>query len=454
MKSVDPATGKTIKVYEEHAPAQVDEILSRSLAARREWRSTSFVRRGELMKAVGGKLRERKAAFAELMAAEMGKPLRDGEAEVEKCAGCCDWYAERAEGILADLSIETDARESYVAFDPLGGVLAVMPWNFPFWQVFRFAAPSLMAGNVGLLKHASNVSGCALAIEAAFADAGFPRGVFSTLLVPGAKASALLGRAEINAVTLTGSGPAGQDVAAAAGRALKKSVLELGGSDPYVILEDADLELAVKVCAQSRLINAGQSCIAAKRFIVVESRAAEFSERFIERFRAVRAGDPRDPSSDIGPLARVDLRDELHKQVELSLRQGAKLACGGKTPGGAGAFYPATVLLDAKPGTAVFDDETFGPVAAICSAKNEREAIDLANQSPYGLGAALFTRDRDRARRLARDLEAGSVFVNALVKSDVRLPFGGVKASGYGRELSAFGIKEFVNAKTVYHADA
>ena len=403
------------------------------------------------MRSAGKVMRARKFELAELMADEMGKVLRDGVAEVEKCASCCDYFAENAPQFLANRKIETDALDSYVAFDPLGVVLAVMPWNFPFWQVIRFAAPALMAGNVGVLKHASNVSGCALALEEIFLEAGFPKGVFSTILVPGSEVEKVIRHPIVKAVTLTGSTPAGRSVASVAGSELKKTVLELGGSDPYIVLDDADLKLAIETCVKSRLINAGQSCIAAKRFIVVRSLREKFENGYVEKFRAIQFGDPRDEKSLIGPLARRDLRDDVHKQVEKSIQQGAKLLCGGIVPSGPGSYYPPTVLSGVKPGMVAFYEEIFGPVAAIIEAQDEADAIRLANHSSFGLGSAIFTKDKVKADRLAREIEAGSVFVNALVKSDSRLPFGGVKHSGYGRELSWFGIQEFVNVKTVYH---
>jgi succinate-semialdehyde dehydrogenase/glutarate-semialdehyde dehydrogenase len=415
-------------------------------------KKTSFPDRAKLMRAAAGVMRDRKNELAALMADEMGKVIRDGIAEVQKCADCCDYYAEHAQRFLQKQSVDSDAQESYIAYDPLGVILAIMPWNFPFWQVFRFAAPALMAGNVGVLKHASNVSGCALAIEAIFKDAGFPANAFSTLLVESSRVEALIRNPLVAAVTLTGSTPAGRSVASIAGSELKKSVLELGGSDAYVVLDDADLDLAVDACVKSRLINGGQSCIAAKRFIVVRPLREAFEQRYVERFRAVRIGDPRDPATDIGPMARTDLRDQVHEQVMKSVQQGAKLLVGGVVPDGPGAYYPATVLAGVKPGMTAFDEEIFGPVAAIIEADDEQHAIALANQSVFGLGAALFTRDKDKADRIAREIEAGSVFVNTFVKSDPRLPFGGIKQSGYGRELSWFGIQEFVNIKTVYHA--
>jgi succinate-semialdehyde dehydrogenase/glutarate-semialdehyde dehydrogenase len=385
------------------------------------------------------------------MALEMGKPVAAGRAEADKCAWVCEYYADHAEGFLADEPIATDATHSFVRYEPLGVVLAVMPWNFPLWQVFRFAAPALMAGNAGVLKHASNVCGCALAIEDVFRRAGFPEHLFRSLLVGSRQVDALLGHPRIMAATLTGSTPAGKAVARRAGELLKKTVLELGGSDPYLILEDADVEAAAATCVASRLINSGQSCIAAKRFIVVEPVRSRFEELFVQGMRAAKMGDPLAEDVQVGPQARVDLRDELHGQVERSLLAGARCLLGGAIPPGPGAFYPPTVLADVHPGMPAFDEELFGPVGAIVPARDEAEAIRLANQSVFGLGAAVFTRDVARGERIAaRELEAGSCFVNASVKSDPRLPFGGIKQSGYGRELAVFGIREFVNIKTIY----
>jgi succinate-semialdehyde dehydrogenase/glutarate-semialdehyde dehydrogenase len=381
----------------------------------------------------------------------MGKPLAQGRSEAEKCAWVCRYYADTAAAALAPEPVETDATRSFVAFRPLGPVLAVMPWNFPLWQVFRFLAPAVMAGNAAILKHASNVSGCALAIEAVMRASGFPGELFRSLLVPSGRVEELIDAPEIRAVTLTGSTPAGRAVAARAGLRLKKTVLELGGSDPYLILEDADLERAAETCAASRLINGGQSCIAAKRFIVVGRAREEFEERLVERMKARRMGDPRADGTDLGPQARRDLRDELHAQVEASVAGGARLLLGGELPPGPGAYYPATVLTDVGPGTPAHDDELFGPVAAVIPVRDEAEAIRVANASRFGLGAAVFTRDAARGERIAaEELEAGACFVNTFVKSDPRLPFGGVKESGYGRELSSFGIREFVNIKSVY----
>ena len=451
--SINPSNGSLIREYDEATPDEVASALAAAARAFEGWRRTTFAERASVLRRAGALLRERREALARLMALEMGKPVAQGRAEADKCAWVCEHYAEHAERLLAPEAAPTDASRSYVAFEPLGPVLAVMPWNFPLWQVFRFAAPALMAGNVGLLKHASNVSGCALAIEEILHGAGVPRDAFRTLLVGSARVAALVRAPEVVAVTLTGSTPAGRAVAATAGACLKKSVLELGGSDPYVVLEDADLERTAETCATSRLLNGGQSCIAAKRFVVVESVLQGFQELLVERIRARRMGDPLDEGVDVGPQARGDLRDELHRQVEASIARGARVLLGGRVPEGPGAFYPPSVLAGVEPGMPAFDEELFGPVAAIVAARDEKDAIRLANHTVFGLGAAVFTRDLERGERIARhELQAGSCFVNAFVKSDPRLPFGGIRESGYGRELGAFGIREFVNVKTVYVA--
>lgn len=451
LESINPATGERIRSYEETTPQQVASIVAAADRAQRAWSATPIPERAALLTRVAERLRAGKERYAALMAAEMGKPLSQGRAEAEKCAWVCDYFAEQGAAFLAPEAIETDASRSYVAFPPLGTVLAVMPWNFPFWQVFRFAAPALMAGNAGVLKHASNVSGCALAIGAVFLEAGAPEGLFGVLLIGGGRVADVIDAPEIRAVTLTGSTPAGRAVAAAAGKALKKTVLELGGSDPYVILGDADLDAAAETCAAARLINSGQSCIAAKRFVVPRAVHDAFTERFVAAMGARRMGDPTDESVDLGPQARRDLRDQLHAQVLESVKRGARVVLGGEPGSGPGAFYPPTVLLGVRPGMPANDEELFGPVAAVLAAENEEDAIRIANDTPFGLGAAVFSRDVARAERIAADrLEAGSCFVNALVKSDPRLPFGGIKESGYGRELSHFGIREFVNVKTVY----
>jgi succinate-semialdehyde dehydrogenase/glutarate-semialdehyde dehydrogenase len=450
LRSVNPATGETIREYPEATPAEVAMILAEASCAFAGWKRIGFAERAGKMRAAADLLDARKEELALLMAREMGKPLAQGRSEVDKCAWVCRHYADHAQRMLADREERTDASRSFVAFEPLGPVLAVMPWNFPLWQVFRFAAPALMAGNAGLLKHAANVTGAALAIESVFKDAGFPAPLFRALLIGSERVAGVIEAREVKAVTLTGSTPAGQSVASHAGAVLKKTVLELGGSDPYIVLEDADLDAAAETCAASRLINGGQSCIAAKRFIVVEGVRRAFEERFVERMRARKMGDPLAEDTDLGPLARADLRDALHRQVEGSVALGARVLLGGEVPSGPGAFYPPTVLTDVRKGMPVHDEETFGPVAAVIAARDEADAIRIANDSPFGLGAAVFTRDPGRGERVARELEAGSCFVNALVRSDPRLPFGGVKESGYGRELSDFGIREFVNVKTVY----
>ncbi|RME89873.1 MAG: NAD-dependent succinate-semialdehyde dehydrogenase, partial [Verrucomicrobia bacterium] len=449
LESVNPATGERIARHATHSPEETARIIERATAAFGAWRHRSFEERGALFRRLAAGLRARQREHAELMVREMGKPLAQALAEIEKCAWVCDHFSVEAERVLADRPVPTEWRRSYVAFLPLGPILAVMPWNFPFWQVFRAAAPALMAGNVMLLKHASNVTGCALAIEETFREAGFPSGVFQVLRLESAQLEPVLRHPAIRAVTLTGSTPAGRAVASIAGSELKKTVLELGGSDPYVILEDADLEAAAATCVTARLINNGQSCIAAKRFIVHRAVRPAFEELVVERMRAVQPGDPMREDCRLGPLARTDLRAELHRQVEASVAAGARLVLGGRLPDGPGAWYPATVLTGVRPGMPAFDEETFGPVAAIIEAADEAEAIRLANATPFGLGAAVFTRDLARGERLARDhFEAGCCFVNAFVRSDPRLPFGGVKLSGYGRELGELGLLEFVNAKT------
>jgi succinate-semialdehyde dehydrogenase / glutarate-semialdehyde dehydrogenase len=452
LQSVNPATGEVLETFTPVSGRELDGIIAQSHAAFLEWRTVPFKARAERMRQAAQILRRRRAEFARTMTLEMGKPITQGEAEVDKCAWACEYYAESAEGSLAVQPRETDAKKSYVRFDPLGVVLAVMPWNFPFWQVFRFAAPALMAGNAGVLKHASNVPRCALQIEEVFREAGFPRGLFSTALIESSAVAGLIDDPRIVAVTLTGSELAGSKVAERAGKEIKKTVLELGGSDPFIVLEDADLNAAANVAADARLVNSGQSCIAAKRFIVVEAVAEKFIPKFVDELRSRRMGDPLDHATQIGPQARVELRDELHRQVEESIKRGAQRLLGGEIPRGKGAFYPATLLVGVDKGMPAFDEETFGPVAAVIRAKDEADAVRLANDSRFGLGAALWTRDHTRAERLAAQIEAGAVFVNGFVKSDPRLPFGGIKKSGYGRELSEYGIREFVNIKSVWMA--
>ena len=451
LTSINPATGDPIQSYPEMSSREVGDILERAAREFAVWRRTPVAAHAPILKAVGAALRAQTEAFARLMAQEMGKPVTQGRAEVEKCAWVCDYYAEHAERFLAPEVIPTDAAKSFVAFEPLGIVLAVMPWNFPCWQVFRAAVPALMAGNAVVLKHASNVPGCARAIEAVFRNTGLPEGLFRALLVGSNRVADLIEHPLVKAVTLTGSTSAGQAVAAKAGMMLKKTVLELGGSDPYLILADAELASAVTACVASRLINSGQSCIAAKRFIVVESMRKPFEELMVEQMRVSTMGDPFDETVALGPLARHDLRDALHQQVLVSVQRGARVLLGGTIPDSKGAYYPPTVLTGVTRGMPAYEEELFGPVASIIGVTDEAEAIRAANDSAFGLGAAVFTRDTRRGEQIATEqLGAGSCFVNALVRSDPRLPFGGIKQSGYGRELSVFGIREFVNIKTVY----
>jgi succinate-semialdehyde dehydrogenase/glutarate-semialdehyde dehydrogenase len=451
LTSFNPANNKLLHSYNEMTSEEVEIIISLADTAFKSWRETSFEVRSELMKNASKVLRENSEDYSLLMTNEMGKPILQSRAEVEKCAWVCDYYADNAEKFLTDEIIKNEAAKSFVSYQPLGVILAIMPWNFPFWQVFRFAVPNLMAGNAGLLKHASSVSGCALAIEDVFRKAGFPDDLFRTLLVTSKNVKEVISSKKIQAITITGSVPAGKSVASLAGSLIKKTVLELGGSDPYVVLEDADLEKAAMSCVTSRLINAGQSCIAAKRFIIVESVYDEFEKLFLQIMSNKKIGDPLIETNDLGPQASIQLRNELHEQVLRSISQGAKLVLGGKIPQIDGAYYPPTILTNVKPGMAAFDEELFGPVAALIKAQDETDAIELANRSIFGLGASVFTKDIKRGEYIAKQkLNAGCCFVNDFVKSDPRLPFGGIKESGYGRELSQFGIKEFVNIKTVY----
>ncbi len=450
IQSINPTDGEVIASFEETTADDVRRHIERASDLQREWSRWTIGERAPLMMRAAELLEESRESLARLMAEEMGKPVVQGRGEVDKCAWACRYYAEKTSEILSDIHIEAGRTKSYVAYRPLGVVLAVMPWNFPLWQVFRFAAPALMAGNAGLLKHASNVTGCALEIDRIFTEAGFPDGLFRTLVLPSSRVDEVLEHPAVVAATLTGSDAAGRAVARKAGSLLKKTVLELGGSDPYIVLADADLEQAAATCATSRLINGGQSCISAKRFIVEKSVIDEFTELMASKLSSAVVGDPLDDNTTMGPMARVDLRDELHAQVESSVAAGARLVIGGRIPEGNGAFYPPTLLSGVEDGAAVYREETFGPVAAVISADSADDAIRIANDSEFGLGAAIFTADTARGEEIARDrLEAGACFVNAFVASDPRLPFGGIKMSGYGRELADLGMKEFLNAKTV-----
>ena len=450
FRSVNPANGNTLRVVDAFTPAQLESALQGAARAGVSWRDTGLAERARLLRQAADVLRRHLDEYAEIISGEMGKPIREARAEIEKCAWVCEYYADAGPGFLEDEIIESDAGRSLVAWQPLGTVLAIMPWNFPFWQVFRFAAPALMAGNTGLLKHASNVPLCALAIESVFREAGFPEGVFCTLMIPSAQVEAVIRDPRVQAVTLTGSEPAGRQVAATAGSMIKKTVLELGGSDAFVVLEDADLELAATNAVASRFLNNGQSCIAAKRFIVVEAVAEEFVQRFRTGVEALVIGDPLDEATRIGPLARFDLRDELHRQVVESITAGAVAVTGCNPEGGGGAYYQPSILDHVQPGMCAWHEELFGPVATVIRARDEPDAVRIANATDFGLGGSVWTQDSDRGERVARQLECGAVFVNGMVKSDPRLPFGGIKHSGYGRELSRLGIREFVNAKTLW----
>ncbi len=454
LDSINPTTEELIASYQEHSLSEIESALKQSHKVFDHWRGLSFQARGACFKKLAEKLREGKARLAELMALEMGKPITQGIAEIEKCAGTCEYFAENAEAFLADEVVPTEAIKSKVIFRPLGVILAIMPWNFPFWQVIRFAAPTLMAGNTALVKHAPNVTGCAHALDKLFREAGFPEHVIHFLDIAPDKVaeriSKLIEHPLIRAVTLTGSTRAGKFVAAKAGEALKKCVLELGGSDAYLVLDDADVEFAAETCVNSRLLNSGQSCIAAKRFIVARKIREAFEAKVVEKMTAKKVGSPLEETTEVGPLARKDLLENLHRQVTQSVQVGATVLCGGKLYEGKGYFYPPTVLTGVTPGMAVFDEETFGPVAAIITVKDDDEAIELANATNYGLGSAIFTSDAWRADSAITRLEFGNCFVNAMVKSDARLPFGGVKDSGFGRELGRYGIKEFVNLKTIW----
>ena len=451
LQTVNPATGEPGKSYEPNNIADAHSAAQAARVAFVEWRRTDFPERSAIIRKAASILRARKDEFARLMTQEMGKTLDDGRAEVEKCAFHCDWFADHAADYLAKQPADMGGGEAFVTFNPLGIILVVMPWNFPFWQVFRAAAPALMAGNGMLLKHASNVPGCALAIEEVLQDAGVPKDLFRTLLLPSSDVEALIRDENVAAVTLTGSVAAGRSVATAAGSVLKKCVLELGGSDAYLVLDDADIAAAAKIAATARMVNGGQSCIAGKRFIVLRSVLAQFEQALVEAMRGYPMGDPAREGTRLGPMVSVHARDEIHEQVEQSIAKGAKLLLGGEVPDRPGAWYPATVLTDVRPGQPAHDEEVFGPVAAIIAAEDEADAIRIANASEFGLGSGVLTSDLDRGRQIAaEELEAGMSFVNENVRSDPRTPFGGVKHSGYGRECSAYGIREFVNIKTVH----
>ena len=450
IETINPATEAKLRSYQADAPAAVENKLERAHQAFLKWRATRLDERASVLRNVAKHLRGRKGDIAKLATLEMGKPILEAQAEVEKCAWCCDYYAEHAAGFLADEVVVTNAAQSYIAYRPIGPVLAVMPWNFPFWQVFRFAAPALMAGNVGVLKHASNVTECALEIGRIFAASGLPEGGFEVLVLPSKYIAGVIDDRRIAAVTLTGSEGAGIAVASGAGHALKKTVLELGGSDAFIVLADADLDAAAKTAVKARFQNAGQSCIAAKRFIVEAPVYEDFIERFTAETKKLRIGDPLAEQTQIGPMARGDLRDDLQKQIDLSVQAGAKVVMGGKARPGQGYYYEPTILRDVTDVMPAFREETFGPAAAVIRADDVDHAIALANDSKFGLGGNLWTNDIERARRLATRLESGGVFINGMTASDPRLPFGGVKHSGYGRELSAFGLREFVNIQTVW----
>jgi succinate-semialdehyde dehydrogenase / glutarate-semialdehyde dehydrogenase len=448
--SVNPADGSTREVAPEFTAARLEQVLAQAAQAVPGWQSTPLAERCALLRQAAVVLRERSEELARMMTQEMGKPIRESRAEIEKCALGCDYYASHAEAFLADEPVTTDAGRSLVAYQPLGTVLAVMPWNFPFWQVFRFAAPALVAGNTGLLKHASNVPQCALAIESVFHQAGFPEGVFRTLMIPSGLVAGVIEDRRVHAVTLTGSEPAGRAVAATAGAVLKKCVLELGGSDPFIVLADVDLELAVENAVAARFLNTGQSCIAAKRFIVVPAIADRFVAAFRKGVAALTLGDPLDADNRVGPMARRDLREELHQQVSDSIAQGAVALTGCAPVDGPGAYYLPSILDQVRPGIRAYREELFGPVASVIRARDEEDAIRIANDTDFGLGGSVWTRDVVRGETIARRLQCGSAFVNGLVKSDPRLPFGGIRHSGFGRELSHHGMHEFVNTKTVW----
>jgi succinate-semialdehyde dehydrogenase/glutarate-semialdehyde dehydrogenase len=450
IASINPATAETLREFSALSAQQIEQKLQLAADTFRTYRRTSFAERSRMMLRAAEILESEKQQFGRTMTTEMGKPLKAAIGEAEKCAWVCRYYAENAERHLADQIVETNAKKSYVHFQPLGPVLAVMPWNFPFWQVFRFAAPALMAGNVGLLKHSSNVPQCAFAIEEIFARAGFPQGVFQTLLIGSDAVEGILKDPRVVAATLTGSEPAGRSVAGISGKEIKKTVLELGGSDPFIVMPSADFDTAVKTAVQARTINNGQSCIAAKRFIVAEEIYNRFEERFVSEMKALRIGDPMDESSQIGPLATPQILDDLVEQVNKAIAGGARVLTGGKKLDRPGNFYEPTVLVNVDPSSPVSCEEIFGPVAMLFRVANIDEAIRLANATTFGLGSAAWTNDANEQTKFIEEIEAGCVFINGMVASDPRLPFGGVKNSGYGRELAEFGIREFVNIKTVW----
>lgn len=449
IASINPTTGETLKTFEALSKAQIEEKLQRASDTFRTYRETSFAERSNMMTRAAEILEAEKQDLARIMTLEMGKPIKGAVGEAEKCAWVCRYYAETAQQHLADETVETDAAKSYIKFQPLGPVLAVMPWNFPFWQVFRFAAPALMAGNVGLLKHASNVPQCALAIEDIFRRAGFPEGSFQTLLVGSDAVEAILRDSRVAAATLTGSEPAGRSVAAIAGSEVKKTVLELGGSDPFIVMPSANLEQAMTTAVKARTINNGQSCIAAKRFIVMQEIYAEFEKRFVEEMKALAVGDPMDKATEIGPLATAQILKDVDEQVKTSVAAGAIVLTGGKKLDRPGNFYEPTVLTNIPKDSPAYSEEIFGPVALLFSVKDIAEAIQLANDTTFGLGSSAWTNDDTERNLFIDNLEAGCVFINSMVASDPRLPFGGIKNSGYGRELGEFGIREFANIKTV-----
>jgi len=449
LASISPLTGELLREYQQHSDTVIEEKLRLAQDTFREYRKVSFTQRAQMMTRAGEILDQGKDTFARIMTQEMGKTLRSAVQEAEKCAFGCRFYAENAERFLAREEARTNATRSYVLYQPLGPVLAVMPWNFPFWQVFRFAAPALMAGNVAVLKHASNVPQCALAIEDVFRKAGFPDGVFQTLLIGSDRVNKVIADRRVAAVTLTGSVGAGRSVAAAAGKEIKKTVLELGGSDPFIVMPSADLDRATETAVQARTINNGQSCIAAKRFIVDERIADQFEQKFVQRMASLKVGDPMDPSTDIGPLATADVLRGLQEQVDKSVQMGARVLLGGKRMNRQGNFFEPTVLTEIPKGSPAHEDELFGPVASIFRAKGMADAIAIANDSQFGLGSCAWTNDAEEREMFINQIEAGLAFINGMVASDARVPFGGIKHSGYGRELSYHGIREFVNVKTV-----